>query len=592
MRRSWGCLGGLAAALLLAGWLVPGSAALGAEPGGAAPGPDSAAPGLEARSADAAAGEAPFGRLFVPGAEGPLLRRGLANLAKLAVATAASLLLAWGAWLRRAGRPQAWRGTRDTLLAVLGLLSLLGWWNFLQFHYPGFIHTNNTFVYYAGSKYFPELGYTRLYECVAVADWRAGLRASVKRRRITNLETYELEDTRRIVADPTRCTRHFSPARWAAFEHDVGWFRSRTPVDAWEEIQRDHGYNPPPSWGLLGTPLASTGPANGAQILALTALDSLLDLVAWGFALWAFGWRAVCVALVYWGTNPIAEFSWTGGSFLRDDWLAATIVGISLLRRGHALAAGLLLGFASLLRVFPVLALLGVGAGALVGRLRDRRLSLPAEPLRLAAGALAAAVLVVPLSAWVAGGVEAWRDFAENTRLHLGTPGSNLVGLRTVLSYDPEARLVDLMATAEDPSAAWKSARLEAASARRPLYVLLVVAWLALLGRALVGQPPWVAAILGLGTLPVLLEPACYYTSVLAVFGFLWLRRESVGAALCAVSAASWLVAGRFTEWDDLFVWSSVLLLAFLAVATFAVRMPPAGRTPVAGRMPPRAGKA
>ncbi len=88
------------------------------------------------------------------------------------------------------------------------------------------------------------------------------------------------------------------------------------------------------------------------------------------------------------------------------------------------------------------------------------------------------------------------------------------------------------------------------------------------------GQPHWVAAILGLGALPVLLEPTCYYTSVLAVFGFLWLRRESVGAALCALSVASWLIAALFTEWDDVFVWTSVPLLAFLVFATAVARAP------------------
>ncbi|MDJ0852941.1 MAG: hypothetical protein QNK04_31610 [Myxococcota bacterium] len=553
MRRSWGCLWGLAAAVLLAGW--PGAEALAAEPG-------------------PAGGEAPFGRLWWPGAEGSLLRRGLVNLTKLAVALAATALLAWGAWLRRTGRPEARRGLRDRWLGVLGFVAFLGWWNFFQFHYPGFVHTNNTFVYYAGAKYFPELGYGRLYECVAVADLRAGLRGRVLRRKITNLETYDLESTAQIVAHPERCTRHFEPARWSAFERDVGWFRSRIPAHTWEDMQRDHGYNPPPAWGLLGTLLASTGPASALQIFALTVLDSLLDLAAWGFALWTFGWRAACVAILYWGTNHIAEFSWTGGSFLRDDWLAATVIGVCLLRRGHPASAGFLLGVASLLRIFPVLALAGVGATALLGMLRERRLAVPAETRRVAGGALLAGLLVVPLASAVAGGVDAWGAFAENTRLHVGTPGSNLVGLRTLLSYDPDARLVDLVQHAKDPSAAWKAARLEAAAARRGLQALLVAAYLLLLGRALVDQPSWVAAILGLGALPVLLEPTCYYTSVLAIFGFLWLRRESVGVALCALAVASWGVAACFTEWDDIFLWSSVPLLAFVVYATAVVREP------------------
>src|SRR5262245_60700002 len=90
------------------------------------------------------------------GPEGRLMHD--ASLLKLALAAAAALLLAWQGWLAAAGRPQAHRGLRDTALAALGIASLLGWWNFLQFHGPGFVHGHDLFNYYVGSKYFPELG--------------------------------------------------------------------------------------------------------------------------------------------------------------------------------------------------------------------------------------------------------------------------------------------------------------------------------------------------------------------------------------------------------------------------------------------------
>src|SRR5262245_35599426 len=93
--------------------------------------------------------------------------------AKAAIAAAAASLLLWGAWLRRTGRQGALARLRDAALAALGAASLLAYTNFLSFHQGGFLHAHELFNYAIGSKYFRELGYLRLYECVAVADLEA-----------------------------------------------------------------------------------------------------------------------------------------------------------------------------------------------------------------------------------------------------------------------------------------------------------------------------------------------------------------------------------------------------------------------------------
>jgi len=499
-------------------------------------------------------------------------RRNLVSITKLSIAVLGTGLLLWGVALRRAGRPQAHRPLRDGLLLALAAASFLGWWNFLHFHFPGYVHANNVYVYYVGSKYFRELGYSRLYECTAVADVEAGLGRRVARRRITNLETYAFESTAPILADPGRCTRHFSARRWSLFKRDVTWFRSRLPPERWEALQRDHGYNPTPAWGIVGTLLASSGPASTGQILALTLLDPVLALLMWGCVWWAFGREATCVALIYWGTNYPAEFGWTGGSYLRDDWLAATVIGICLLRRKKMLGAGFLLGHATLLRIFPVLVLLAIGLKALLEMGRERRLRLAPEHRRLVLGGLLALATVLPVSALVAGGFRPWLDFVHNTRLHMDTPGSNTMGLKTALSYTSSGRLEILQARDPDPSKAWKEARHSAFSKRRPIFFVLGLGFLALLVRSLKRQEDWAAGVLGLGALPILLEPACYYTSVLLLFGLLWTRREIVGAALCALSAVLWAIAAAWYEWDDIFTWSSVAVVLFVTFATAVMR--------------------
>lgn len=484
---------------------------------------------------------------------------------KAAIALAAAALLLFGAWRRRAGRPDPRSALPEAALAALAFAALLGSWNFLRFHHPGFVHADLV-PYYLGAKYFPELGYTRLYECIAVADHEAGLAARVERRVLTDLETYELRDTRRILADPSRCKGRFGAERWSAFQHDLTWFRGVFAPEGWEGLQRDHGFNATPLWAAMGGLLAA-GPASAGQVLALASLDVLLDLVAFAALVWGFGWRAAAVALVYWGTNRVAGFDWTGGAFLRHDWLAASFVALACLRRGHPLAAGFLIGAAALLRAVPIVFLVGPALSALVHAVRRRRLRPERDMLRLAAGASLAAVLLLPAS--VAGvGVEAWREFAANLGHHRAIPASNTLGLRTALSFTREGRFAAVVATERDPGRAWKERRGAAFAERRLLYVAVAAGWLALCAVAAAGQPLWVAAILGSGAIPFVLDGACYYTAFLALWGLLWLRRPAVGVALCALAASEGAIAWLLPEPDDAFAATSVAVLVFVGFAT------------------------
>ncbi len=54
------------------------------------------------------------------------------------------------------------------------------------------MHYHEFFHYYLGSKYFAELGYTGLYDCVVVAELNAGRGDEVSGRWIRDLTTNEL----------------------------------------------------------------------------------------------------------------------------------------------------------------------------------------------------------------------------------------------------------------------------------------------------------------------------------------------------------------------------------------------------------------
>ena len=498
---------------------------------------------------------------------------------KAVVATAGAALLLFGVALRRIGTPDAHRRVRDAALLTLGLVAAACWWNLSALHYSHYLHRADQYLYFTGSKYFAELGYDRLYRCTAVAEAEDGRADAVAKRFMRDTEVNRLVRGATALESPEACKAHFTPERWQAFRADVRWFRDRLPPRQWRLTQIDHGYNATPAWSILAVTLANTGPASDARILTLALIDPALLLAMWGAVCWAFGWRAACVAALFWGTSYPSVFGWTGGAYLRQDWLAASIVSLCLLRKERPAAAGFLLVCAALLRVFP--ALIGVGLGLKAATSLGRRRTLRLEPAhaRFAAGAGAALVLVLPLSVATTG-IDAWPDFVENSRVHLDTPLQNYLGLKTVLSYDHSVRSRFAKdASAEDPWAAWKQARREAFEGRGWLFVGAVLAYLALLARAVSQQEDWVAAALGIGLIPIAAELTGYYYAVLLGMGLLWTRRESVGAALCGLSALGWGIANRWHFYDEIYTWISLAAVAFVLLATAVFLAKPGERS-------------
>jgi hypothetical protein len=244
---------------------------------------------------------------------------------------------------------------RRAILAVLGLVAFLTYFNFGSFHFPNFIHGWDTFHYYIGSKYSRELSYDRLYECVAVADSEVpALRRRVELRKLTNLRTNILETTANILAHPERCKQHFTPERWQSFHHDLAYFRTLETARRWDDAQTDHGFNGSPVWNIAGSLLSNLAPASKTQIYILNSLDSVFLTAGCLMIAWAFGWRVLAVALLIFATNFPSRFYWTGGAFLRWDWLFWMIASVCLLKKQHPMAAGLALAYSTLLRIFPI----------------------------------------------------------------------------------------------------------------------------------------------------------------------------------------------------------------------------------------------
>jgi hypothetical protein len=487
-------------------------------------------------------------------------------------------LLVWGFLLRRRGTPEHARTMRNRLLIVLGVLSFGAYWNFGFFHFRNYVHVWDTYHYYIGSKYFNELSYDRLYECASVADAEIpSLRRRVELRKIMNLRTNMLGGTGEILAHPERCKEHFTPERWESFKHDIAYFRNAHGVKRWEEAQTDHGYNATPVWNVVGTTLANTAPAGETQVFLLTLIDPAFAFAMIGMIGWAFGWRVLCVALIVFASNFPSRFYWTGGAFLRWDWLFYLVGGVCLLRKQRYALGGFFLAYTTLLRVFPMFMFVGPLMVLIQEFIKTKKLD--RRYLSLIGGAAVAVAVLVPLSLVKSGGITGYINFAHNTEKHKETPLTNYMGLRTLIAYKPsEAGRVLRNDKLEDPWGAWKRAKLHTFRDRQAFFLIVAAGFVALLWFAVRGAEPWVACALSATLIAVGVELTCYYYSFLVAVALLYEKRREAGAALLAVTAATgfidwaptrflidrppWIWIKTMPTWlDEQYMWMAVVTL-------------------------------
>jgi hypothetical protein len=525
----------------------------------------------------------------------------MSSRVEFAIAVGALALLGWGLWLARKGTPNRFRKLRDGLLILVGALSFSAYWNFYTWHFGNYFHAWDTFHYYVGSKYFKELSYDRLYECDAVADSEdPALRRRVELRKIMDLRTNMMTTTANILAHPEQCKSHFSPQRWEEFKRDLVYWRRVNGVKRWEDAQADHGYNATPVWNILGSALANSGPATDSQVWWLIRIDPAFIAGLVLMTLWAYGWRVTCVALAVFATNFPSRFYWTGGAFLRWDWLFYFVGGFCLVRKNRPFLGGVFLGYSSLLRVFPSFCLAGpliVIAQQLLGERAPDRPWWKPQPfanvrelvaridrryLRFFGGIALAFALLVPVSLATSNGIDSYRDFLKNSTKHKMTPLTNYMGLKTVLIYRPSevgSRLQDNKL--QDPWGHWKQVKLKTYEKIRPLFYLAILAFTVLLWRALRGVEPWVALSMGAMMMAVPFELTCYYYSFMFVVAFLYEEKREAGALLLAATAATGFLDWAPTKylpntppWDHLkistwldeqYTWMSVaILVAFV----------------------------
>lgn len=331
--------------------------------------------------------------------------------------------------------PSSQAGTALVMAAVVASLAYV---NFGAFHGRVYNHFWEQFHYVLGAKYFPELGYDGLYAASIEAQTEKNPEAYGGHIQplIRDLRTNEMASTNApdIRKHRQEVKERFSAERWDEFRDDNFHFLFRNTPGYIDTIRRDHGYNPPPSWTFVAR-LFAWAEIDDSTLAWLANIDMILLITMFVFVFRTYGARLGCLALIVFGLNYAGRYYWVGGAFLREDWLACSVIGVCMLKREKYWAAGALFGWATAIRVFPVLFLFGPGILGLRALIRRERLK---WSFQIVGGFALALLFALGVGSLTGRGPAAWNEFADAIVLHKGTWLTNNVGFDNVVIYDKQ----------------------------------------------------------------------------------------------------------------------------------------------------------
>jgi len=471
-----------------------------------------------------------------------------------------------------------WAPYRVVTLATLSLCAATAvgsYYHFgmLQFgdHAKGrrtFVHTFDMRHYFPLAKYFRELRYDGLYRASLAAYMDNTPDVTVDDLgpvRVRDLRTSEIRSARELADELPAIRNRFTTARWDEFKRDMKYFSDTMGRDDYLGTLADHGGNATPAWVLSAYLIFKNAPASELTLTLAGLIDPVLVLIFFLVLARTFGTRVMLYVMVIWGATDFYTFTANfAGSTLRQDWLVALGLGVCAIKRKRPGLGGALIAYSGLIRAFPAMAvfffIVPPAWFALDHVLSKKRLPSVAElrasqrpALRAVFGAGVCVASVVALTSVMFGFGGSWMAWQEKIGHHASDPSTNNVGLRNVLSFDPDFSAERLIAKVQSaPDAEWVRTQRATFAARSPLFygILLIVTALALL--ACRGRSVEQAAVMGLLLIPFVFYPSNYYCH------FVFLLPLAV--------------AGSRDERDPIFAWVFVVLAALCVAQVFTLR--------------------
>lgn len=302
------------------------------------------------------------------------------------------------------------------------------------FHFHEFVH------YYLGPKYFREVGYLGLYDCIALADRENAEEDKVAPRIsgwVRNLDDVLVDKpyAQSLGDCKNDQLQRFSQARWSSFKNDIRELYKLVDDGAWGSVVYDAGFNPPPSLILVSTQVTNLVPiADGPRMtfVIATSIDLFLLAITFAFVRHAFGRTTAAFALLFFGATYISHYSWNGGSVLRFSWICSVICGFCAMKRERWTLAGVLLGLSAVDRIFPAafagFAMIPIAVSAVTSA-RHRTI------LKRFSTAWGATVAVMVLASGLYWGFDAWTTFFSRIGRHGDVYYVMHIGLKKVMTF-------------------------------------------------------------------------------------------------------------------------------------------------------------
>ncbi len=293
----------------------------------------------------------------------------------------------------------------------------------------------NVFHYYMGAKYFNELGYEDLYNCIYVAEADLGnrFRKHTTVRDLTTLNMISRETA--VIRGQTCVDERFTKERWAEFRRDWGVLRKHASAKKWSRMLQDRGYNPTPFWTVIGTQLThAVDLTDFRQILWMGTLDWILITLTIAGLTWAFGVLSALACLVIFTIHFVNDDRLIGG-ILQYDWWCAIMMSLACYHRRKMSLAGCLLAYATCARVFPAFLILG----PLLFYISRRAVGAPPERFlgRFLTSFMISCLVFVLVGCGTARGVSAWNNFRAKISTHSGNQiySARRVGLKMAFAH-------------------------------------------------------------------------------------------------------------------------------------------------------------
>jgi hypothetical protein len=328
------------------------------------------------------------------------------------------------------------------ITVLLGLIACSVYFGTMHKTIVGFVKTGPwpTFHYFLGAKYFEEVEYFRLYRMMLLADHDSGTNRLVTIPSIRHSEDYTIMPRQQAIdlADQERPI-YFTDARWEAFKADWVNMAPRNSPSRWRQGLNDRGFNPPPFWaalpGFVAQPVVVDPPKKPGAFMWVRNYDLGIKFAAYLLVILLAGLDAGFIVFIF---AELAPYNTTHqiGTYFQFMFFSSLVASMAFLRRKLMIASGLFLAAAAMLRIFPLVFVVGPGIVWLRKLITDKKLPKKETAFLLAFSVGCAAFIGIGLAQGE--GPKSTVTFVENIVMHADNQkfDRNKFGLKRMLAVN------------------------------------------------------------------------------------------------------------------------------------------------------------